>query len=76
MGIDTRAIATAVSTAVRHDDDLTCLAQIRAAQEELACMERTWVDRARRSGLSWSQIGDALGTTKQAVQQRYRNLSL
>ena len=74
MGIDKRAIATAVSNAVRHDDDLTCLAQISAAREELACMERNSVDRARRSGLSWSQIGDALGTTKQAVQQRYRHL--
>jgi hypothetical protein len=76
MDIDKRAIATAVHDAVYHDDDLTCLAQIRAAHDELACMERSGVDRARRSGLSWSEIGDALGTTKQAVQQRYRNLSL
>ena len=74
MAIDRRAIAAAVSEATRHDDDLTCLAQISAARDELVCMERTWVDRARRAGLSWSQISDALGTTKQAVQQRYRQL--
>jgi hypothetical protein len=74
MDIDERAIATAVHDAVHHDDDLTCLAQIAAAREELACMERTWVDRARRSGVSWSAIADALGTTERALQQRYRNL--
>lgn len=32
-----------------------------------------WVDAARRSGLSWSEIGDALGISKQAAQQRFRN---
>lgn len=31
-----------------------------------------WVDAARRSGLSWTEIGDALGITKQAAQQRFR----
>ncbi|MGB7418716.1 MAG: hypothetical protein WA918_06015 [Erythrobacter sp.] len=31
-----------------------------------------WVDAARRSGLSWTDIGDALGISKQAAQQRFR----
>ena len=31
-----------------------------------------WVDAARRSGISWSEIGDALGISKQAAQQRFR----
>lgn len=31
-----------------------------------------WVDAARRTGLSWSEIGDALGISKQAAQQRFR----
>lgn len=30
-----------------------------------------FVDRARRSGASWSQIGDSMGVTKQAVQKRF-----
>src|ERR1700739_3959913 len=30
-----------------------------------------FVDRARRSGLSWSQIGGALGVSKQAAQKRF-----
>ena len=32
-----------------------------------------WVEAARRSGLSWSEIGDALGISKQAAQQRFRS---
>ena len=33
-----------------------------------------WVDAARRSGLSWSDIGDTLGISKQAAQQRFKGL--
>jgi hypothetical protein len=31
-----------------------------------------WVGAARRSGLSWADIGDTLGISKQAAQQRFR----
>jgi hypothetical protein len=30
-----------------------------------------FVDRARDAGHSWSQIGDALGVSKQAAQQKH-----
>jgi hypothetical protein len=30
-----------------------------------------FVDRARRSGASWSQIGESIGVSKQAAQQRF-----
>lgn len=30
-----------------------------------------WVDAARRSGLTWSEIGEVLGISKQAAQQRF-----
>ncbi len=33
-----------------------------------------WVDAARRTGLSWTDIGSALGISKQAAQQRFRPL--
>lgn len=33
-----------------------------------------WIYAARRAGLSWSDIGDALGVTKQAAQQRFKSL--
>lgn len=32
-----------------------------------------WVDAARRTGLSWTEIGDALGISKQAAQQRFKS---
>lgn len=40
-------------------------AKLYAAQTELA------VGFARRAGASWSEIGDMLGCSKQAAQQRY-----
>ncbi len=30
-----------------------------------------YVHRARAGGATWKQVGDALGITKQAAQQRY-----
>src|SRR6202008_3918178 len=30
-----------------------------------------FVDQARKSGLSWSQIGGAMGVSKQAAQKRF-----
>ena len=30
-----------------------------------------FVDAARNSGATWEEIGDALGVTRQAAQQRY-----
>jgi hypothetical protein len=41
------------------------------ADESRVVLHR-WVEAARRSGLSWSEIGDALGISKQAAQQRFR----
>ncbi|MCX9146977.1 hypothetical protein [Erythrobacter sp. WG] len=31
-----------------------------------------WVDAARRTGMSWAEIGAVLGISKQAAQQRFR----
>lgn len=48
--------------------------QITAAADKhlaaAAALNRS-VREARRAGLSWTQIGAALGTTKQAAQQRF-----
>ena len=33
-----------------------------------------WIDAARRTGLSWTDIGDALGISKQAAQQRFKSI--
>lgn len=39
--------------------------------DEAATGLRRWVDAARRAGLSWSEVGDTLGISKQAAQQRF-----
>lgn len=39
--------------------------------DELLRFQVDGVTRARKSGLSWLQIGRALGVTRQAAQQKY-----
>jgi hypothetical protein len=34
-----------------------------------------WIDAARRAGMSWAEIGNILGITKQAAQQRFGHAS-
>lgn len=46
--------------------------RLRARGDELLDQ---FVDAARASGLSWSEIGCALGTSKQAAQQRFAALA-
>ena len=33
-----------------------------------------WIDAARRTGLSWTDLGSALGISKQAAQQRFKSI--
>jgi hypothetical protein len=57
------------------DDPLAQLEE--AARQRAALADVTdallghFVDQARRAGCSWSQIGDALGVSKQAAQQKH-----
>ena len=55
------------------DRALDSLLALRQLREQLAKKEQTLVGYARRLGLSWQQIGEQLGITKQAAQQRYVN---
>jgi hypothetical protein len=64
--------------AVEHsspDDVLGQLANASAAANELGelgdSLLGVFVDRSRRDGRSWAEIGRSLGVTKQAVQQRF-----
>lgn len=49
-------------------ESLEDAAALRAGVDALIAAR---VERCRREGLSWAQIGNALGISKQAAQQRY-----
>lgn len=52
-------------------DPLGQLRGLRAADKQLEVWQREAIVRAREHGASWSQIGDALGITKQAAWKLY-----
>jgi hypothetical protein len=71
-------LAALVHAAARPVDEQPQAARLRAAIEiggELAgsgdALVERFVREARAAGLSWTQIGQAFGTSKQAAQQRY-----
>ena len=49
---------------------LAAARQLRAAADRL---ERESVEAARAAGLTWAEIGELYGLTKQGAQQRFRN---
>jgi hypothetical protein len=52
-----------------HLDRAVLAMRVAAAAEQLA---RTEVDRARRAGATWQDVGDAFGTNRQAAHERFR----
>src|SRR5215218_11452027 len=53
-------------------DHLIAAAELAAYVDELADhLVGHFVDQARRSGASWTAIGQSMGVTKQAVQKRF-----
>ncbi len=47
------------------------LGGLRQERDDLDAMERRWVEHLRRAGATWSQIADALGVSRQAVEKRF-----
>jgi len=52
-------------------DPLDQLRGLRAADRQLDLWQRQTITRAREQGSSWTQIGDALGVSKQAAWALY-----
>jgi len=50
---------------------LDAIREARGAERALDKLLRDQVRRARDRGCSWSEVGDALGTTKQAAWARF-----
>lgn len=59
-----------------HDDELDQLSSAMVAAEHLGDVADHlighFVDQARRSGASWTDIGRAMGVTKQAARKRFQ----
>ena len=68
-------LITHVSEQQRGGDPLVRLSDAVAASQRLGELADQlighFVDQARRSGASWSAIGEAMGVSKQAAQQRF-----
>lgn len=56
---------------LRVADPLEELAALTAALDEVEKRRADLVDQARAAGASWTQIGQHVGTTKQAAVKRY-----
>lgn len=73
--IDLDQIITTVAKAAPADQPLERLATARTDAGRLANLAQHlvahYVDEARRGGASWTDIGAALGVTRQAAQQRF-----
>ncbi|HEY1117544.1 MAG TPA: hypothetical protein VGE43_07555, partial [Acidimicrobiales bacterium] len=58
-----------------HEDPLDRLTDAMAAADHLGDVADHlvghFVDQARRSGASWTEIGRSMGVTKQAVRKRF-----
>jgi hypothetical protein len=78
IGTDRRlkVVGHGSSTRVRLVGDwehqpLEGIREARGAEQALEKVLRDQVRRARESGCSWTEIGDALGTSKQAAWERF-----
>lgn len=61
----------AAGTGATFQQPLWVLAGLRESVRYMESATRAWVAQAREAGLSWSDIGDALGVSKQAAAKKY-----
>lgn len=61
-------------TAPQTAETLDALHKIDTKLEALDADRDAVIIAARRAGATWTQIGEALGTTKQSAWERYRHL--
>jgi hypothetical protein len=75
LNVNLRELIEQIDTDLAAGDDLAKVAEARQRANTLSGVGDQLIDhfvtQARAAGLSWSQIGGALGVTKQAAQQRW-----
>lgn len=77
--IDSLALVAArIQTEQSGDMDASAAARLRAAAELIRLAQEMLTNEARYArslGTTWAEIGDAIGTTRQNAQQRFRSNS-
>lgn len=71
MTMNTADAMTACDVALNSSDNLKALEANAALVKMLTEEQSVLVANARIDGATWEQIATALGTTKQAAQQRF-----
>lgn len=66
----------ATSIAAADPDPKVGLRAVRSLRELADRLEELQVARARESGMSWQEIADALGVTKQAAHKKHHRKGL
>jgi hypothetical protein len=66
------ALVDAWSTVTEADDSITALTGMAALREGLSAWEASLARDALARGASWTTIGQALGTSRQAAWERLR----
>jgi len=64
--------ASELQTAIESEDPREALRAVSALRHLADQIERRAVHAARQQGWSWTQIGDALGVSRQAMHKRFR----
>ena len=64
----------AQETRTVHESHLQAIRDARDALNAADLRMRQTVHEARRQGVTWQQVGDTLGTTRQSAQERFRDL--
>ncbi|ADB33058.1 hypothetical protein Kfla_4009 [Kribbella flavida DSM 17836] len=62
---------TSLTLAISDEDPVTALAATARLRKEAERLEGVLVRRARNRGVTWTEIAQALGVSKQAVHKKY-----
>lgn len=54
-----------------RDQFAACITAAHIVADESRQNLQSWIEAGRRAGMSWSEVGAALGITRQAAQQRF-----